>query len=95
MTDDVRAYPGDDPTWGHVDMTGYRVRAVDGDVGTVVSSIPSEGPPCIIVRTGPPLIGRRVVLPVTAIERVDSDDEVVHLGHTREQVQASPDAPTD
>jgi hypothetical protein len=93
MADDERAYPGDTPTWGHVDLTGYRVEAVDGRVGTVVSSIPDEGPPCIVVRLGPPVIGRRVVLPVASIERVDNDDETVHLGHTRDQVEASPEAP--
>jgi hypothetical protein len=92
MADDTRAYPGDDPTWGHVDLTGYRVMAVDGHVGTVTSSIPDTGPPCIVVRLGPPVIGRRVVLPVAAIERVDNDEETVHLGHTRDQVEAAPEA---
>lgn len=94
MADDTRAYPGDDPKWGHVDMSGYRVRAVDGDVGTVTSSITAEGAPGITVRIGPPVVGRYVFLPVSAIERVDSDAETVHLGHTRDQVEGMPDAPS-
>jgi len=53
MTSDMWLFPGDDPMWGHVDMTGYKVVAVDGDVGTVESSLPKAGAACIVVKSAP------------------------------------------
>jgi hypothetical protein len=91
MTSDMWVYPGDDPTWGHVDMTGYKVVAVDGEIGTVESSIPRAGSACIVVNTGPWILGKSVMLPAGIIERVDSDAEKIHVARTREQVKRAPE----
>lgn len=92
MTDDTSPYPGDSPAWGHLDLTGFGVEGVDGHVGKVEEVRPGADPPTLVIRTGPPVIGRRVVMPMAMIERVDNDDQTVHLAHTRDQVETSPDA---
>jgi hypothetical protein len=92
MADD-QAYPGDTPTWGHVDLTGYTVEGVDGEVGTVTESVHELDDRAVItVRIGLPLVGREVVLPVALIEQVDNDDRRIRLAHTRAQVEQAPDA---
>ena len=90
MTRDMWVYPGDDPMWGHVDLSGYTVVAVDGEIGTVESSIPKSGAAYIVVSTGPWILGKSVMLPAGIIERVDSDEERIHVARTKEQVKNAP-----
>jgi hypothetical protein len=87
------AYPGDTPNWGHVDLTGYTVEGVDGEVGTVTETVHDlDARSVITVRIGVPVVGRQVVLPVALIEGVDNDRRTIRLAHTRAQVEQAPDA---
>jgi hypothetical protein len=72
-------------------MTGYKVVAVDGEIGTVESSIPKAGAAFIVVNTGPWIVGKSVMLPAGIIERVDSDAEKIHVARTRDQVKSAPE----
>ncbi|TWJ25312.1 PRC-barrel domain containing protein [Micromonospora endolithica] len=73
-----------------VDLVGYRVEAVDGGIGTVDGASDDAGAQWLVVDTGPWIFGRKVLLPVGTVERVDHLDRTVHLDRTREQVKESP-----
>ena len=73
-----------------VDLVGYRVEAVDGGIGAVDEASDDAGAQWLVVDTGPWIFGRKVLLPVGTVARVDHLDRTVHLDRTREQVKDSP-----
>ncbi len=76
---------------GEIDLAGYRVEATDGRVGTVSEAGAETGARWLVVDTGPWILGRTVLLPVGAVERVDHLDRVVHVDRTREHIKGSPE----
>lgn len=76
-------------------LIGYDVEAVDGTIGSIDKAnaeVPSD---CLLVDTGPWIFGRKVVLPVGTVERVDHDARKVHVDRTKEQVKDSPEYDPD
>ncbi|MFC0506220.1 PRC-barrel domain containing protein [Micromonospora costi] len=73
-----------------IDLTGYRVAAVDGRIGAVDRASDEADPRYLVVDTGPWILGRTVLLPVGTIERVDHLARTVHVDRTRQQVKDSP-----
>ncbi|MFJ3666996.1 PRC-barrel domain containing protein [Streptomyces sp. NPDC090106] len=81
------------PTAGHTpdnDLTGYHVRAVDGDVGRIGARSADLGPHHAVVRTGLPLLGKDVVLPAEAVSDIDHAARTIHLRWSRDEVKAAP-----
>ncbi|MFG2101316.1 PRC-barrel domain-containing protein [Micromonospora echinaurantiaca] len=73
-----------------IDLTGYRVEATDGRIGSVDEASGDTDARWLVVDTGPWILGRKVLLPVGTVARVDHLDRTVHVDRTREQVKASP-----
>lgn len=73
-----------------VDLVGYRVEAVDGRIGSVDEASGDTDDRWLVVDTGPWIFGRKVLLPVGTVTRVDHLDRTVHVDRTREQVKESP-----
>ena len=73
------------------DLTGFKVHAVDGDIGKVDGATRDVGAGYVVVDTGPWIFGRKVMLPAGTIERVDWDDESVHVDRTKDQIKDSPE----
>ena len=73
-----------------VDLVGYRVEATDGRVGSIDRASDEAGARWLVVDTGPWIFGRKVLLPVGTIARVDHLDRTVHVDRTREQIRESP-----
>ncbi|SCL15201.1 hypothetical protein GA0070624_0649 [Micromonospora rhizosphaerae] len=71
-----------------IDLTGYRVEATDGRIGSVDEA--SADARYLVVDTGPWIFGRKVLLPVGTVARVDHLDRMVHVDRTRDQVKNSP-----
>jgi hypothetical protein len=72
------------------ELRGYKVEAVDGHVGKVDKGTPSPASGYFVVSTGH-IIGRKVVLPLSAIEQVDDEEHTVHLAISEEEVKAAPE----
>jgi hypothetical protein len=75
-------------------VTGYRIRATDGDIGHVEDFLLDDE--CwairyLVVRTGHWLSGREVLLAPAWIERVDWHHSEVHVTVTRAQLEKSPE----
>ncbi|MER5338283.1 PRC-barrel domain-containing protein [Micromonospora sp. NPDC002717] len=73
-----------------VDLVGYRVEATDGRIGSVDAASDDTDARWLVVDTGPWIFGRKVLLPVGTVTRVDHLDRTVHVDRTREQVKESP-----
>ncbi|MFD6528903.1 PRC-barrel domain containing protein [Streptomyces sp. NBC_01335] len=82
------------PASGHIsgtDLTGFAVEAVDGHVGKVDKHSDEVGSAHLLVDTGVWIFGREVLLPAGAVSRIDTEERVVHVDLTKEQIKDSPE----
>lgn len=77
------------PTAG-LDLVGYRVEATDGHIGKVDEATYDVGTSYLVVDTGPWIFGKRVMLPAGTVERVEVDEQKVHVDLTKDQIKNSP-----
>ena len=80
-----------DESWSGADLSGFGVEAVDGSIGKIDNASNDVGASRIVVDTGPWIFGKKVMLPAGVIERVDFDDEKVHLSRTKDQIKDAPE----
>jgi PRC-barrel domain len=86
------------PTSGYTegtDLTGYKIAAVDGDIGKVDDATDESGSAGLVVDTGPWIFGRKVLLPAGVIERVDPDEKKVYVDRTKDQIKDAPEFDPD
>jgi hypothetical protein len=74
-----------------VDLTGFKVEASDGEIGTVDEATREGRSGYLIVDTGPWIFGKRVMLPGGVIRDVDLDAETVFVDRTREEIKNAPE----
>ena len=77
------------------DVTGYKIAAVDGDIGKVDEATNESGAAGLVVDTGPWIFGRKVLLPPGVVERVDHDDQKVYVDRSKEQIKDAPEFDPD
>lgn len=80
-----------DATGRQSDLIGFGVEATDGSIGKVDAATDEVGSSYLVVDTGPWIFGRKVVLPGGIVERVDWDDETIHVGRTKDEIKDSPE----
>jgi hypothetical protein len=78
-------------TGDEVDLIGYPVAAVDGDIGHVDEATYEVGSSYLVVDTGPWIFGRKVLLPAGVVERIDTVEHKVYLDRTKDQIKAAPE----
>jgi hypothetical protein len=89
---DLWTYSGDVRTTGSgLDLSGYKVEAVDGSIGKVDEASSDVGASYIVVDTGKWILGKKVMLPAGVIDRVDADDEKVYVTRTKDQIKNAPE----
>jgi hypothetical protein len=81
--------PGLDPTT--VDLTGFKVEALDGGIGKVDEASHAVGGSFIVVDTGPWIFGKKVLLPAGVIRDVDLDTEMIAVDLTKDEIKDSPE----
>ena len=74
-----------------MDLTGFTVEAIDGKIGKVDEGTQEVGGSYLVVDTGPWIFGKKVLLPAGVVERIDSDEEKVHVAMTKDQIKDSPE----
>jgi hypothetical protein len=93
MSNQIWSYP---ETVGRLDVTGFRVEAVDGEIGKVdETSHNVEGAGYIVVDTGTWIFGKKVLLPAGVIDRVDREDEAVFVNRTKDEIEGAPEFDKD
>jgi hypothetical protein len=80
----------DDPTWAEIDLVGYDVEAVDGEIGKIEWAIEGIGTRYLVVDTRPWVFGKKVMLPAGIVERVDVTNKRVHVGQTKNVIKRAP-----
>ena len=73
-----------------MDVTGFKVEAVDGSIGKIDEATYEVGSSQLVVDTGPWIFGKKVVLPAGIVDRIDRDDETVYVNRTKDQIKNSP-----
>jgi hypothetical protein len=78
-----------------MDLTGFKVEAVDGGIGKVDEASDQVGSSYVVVDTGPWIFGKKVLLPAGAVERIDAEDEKVFVDRTKDEIKAAPEFDPD
>src|SRR4029079_8073144 len=78
-------------TVSEIDLSDFHVEAVDGEIGKVDPETHEVGGDAIIVDTGPLIFGRKVLLPVGTIERVDIDEQRIYVDRTKDEIKHAPE----
>ena len=74
-----------------VDLSDYHVEAEDDEIGKVDPATFEAGTDAIIVDTGPLVFGRKIMIPVGAIERIDTEDKRVYVDRTKDELRDAPE----
>jgi hypothetical protein len=77
------------------DLEGLDVQATDGSIGSVDEATNEVGASYIVVDTGLWIFGKKVMLPASAIRRIDLDNRNVEVRLTKEQIKNSPEFDED
>ena len=81
----------DDPSWDEIDLVGYDVEALDGEIGRIAEVGREIGTRYLVVDTGPWIFGKKVMLPAGLVERVDLSNKRVHVGRARDVIKRAPE----
>jgi hypothetical protein len=92
MSEDLWTYPA---SVGRLDVTGYDVEAVDGDVGSVDETSLDAGTSYLVVDTGRWIFGKKILIPAGMVERVDRDEEKVYVARTKDELAQAPEFDQD
>ena len=82
-------YP--DPSWPTMDLGGFSVEATDGGIGKVDETTHEIGSGSLIVDTGPWIFGKKVMLPVGVISRIDPEGQRIWVNLTKDEIQNAPE----
>ncbi|WP_433089281.1 PRC-barrel domain-containing protein [Dactylosporangium sp. CA-052675] len=74
-----------------LDLSGYRVEAVDGHIGSIDRASYEVGNSWVVVDTGPWIFGRKVLLPAGTVRNVDHAERKVYVDRTKDQIKRSPE----
>ena len=75
----------------NVDLSGFKVEALDGSIGKVDEATYEAGGSFVVVDTGPWIFGKKVMLPAGVIRDIDLDMETVFLNRTKDQIKNAPE----
>ena len=76
-----------DEALARIDVRGFKVRARDAEIGTVVQGIESASGGYLVIDPGVSMpLGKQLLLPAGLVEKVDIDRRRVVVGADRKQV---------
>ena len=74
-----------------VDLSGFKVEALDGSIGKVDEATHEAAGSFVVVDTGPWIFGKKVMLPAGVIRDIDLDTESVFVNRTKDQIKNAPE----
>lgn len=80
-----------DPMWANTDISGYKVEALDGEIGKVDHATMEMDKSYLVANVGSWLIGKKVMLPAGVVSRIDQEDKRVFVNRTKEQIKNAPE----
>ncbi|MFF5428138.1 MULTISPECIES: PRC-barrel domain-containing protein [unclassified Streptomyces] len=91
MTEHVWSYRPAAGRPAGTDLTGFKVEATDGAIGKVDKHSDEAGDAYLVVDTGLWIFGKEVLLPASAVVRVDPEERTIHVDRTKEQIKDAPE----
>jgi hypothetical protein len=76
-------------------LVGYKIEAIDGDIGKIDQANTEIGAQSIVVDTGPWIFGQKVMLPAGIIQRVDHAEQRVWVNATKDRIKNAPEYSPD
>jgi hypothetical protein len=77
--------------WTTTDLTGFKVEALDGEIGSVDEENNDIGSSFLVIDTGPWIFGKKVLLPAGVIDRVDLEDRHLFVNRTKDEIHNAPE----
>lgn len=74
-----------------VALIGFDVEAADGHIGKVDETTAESDATSLVVDTGFWIFGKKRLIPVGVIERIDAENQTVYISMTKDQVKDAPD----
>jgi hypothetical protein len=81
----------DDVGSDRADLDGMTVEAVDGSVGSVKDVIDDVDGAYLLIDTGPPILGKTVLLPAGLVKAIDVDNESLAVDRTKDEIKGAPE----
>lgn len=78
-------------TFEAADLVGYDVEAADGHIGKIDKASERTDRQHLVVDTGFWIFGKKRMIPVGLVSRVDNDDKRVFISMSKDQVKSAPD----
>src|SRR5436305_7994983 len=75
----------------NVDLSGFKVEALDGSIGKVDEATYETGDSFVVVDTGPWIFGKKVMLPAGVIRDIDLDTETIFVNLTKDEIKNAPE----
>jgi hypothetical protein len=73
-----------------LDVTGYKVEAVDGTFGKVDEASDDVDGSHLVIVTGPWILGPKVLLPTEAVDLVDDEAERIYVSLSTDEIRDLP-----
>src|SRR5688500_19400662 len=80
-----------DQGWLATDITGYKLEALDGEIGKVDKATNEIGGSYLIADTGPWIFGRKVMVPAGVVSGVDHQNKHIFVERTKDQIKNAPE----
>ncbi len=80
-----------DQSWMGSDLTGYKIDAIDGEIGKVDEATSEVSGSYLVVDTGPWIFGRKVMLPAGVVSGVDHQNKRVFVERMKEHIERAPE----
>jgi hypothetical protein len=75
----------------NIDLTGFKVEAMDGDIGKVDEATNDVGSSFIVVDTGPWIFGKKVMIPAGVVRDLDPDTETIFVNRSKDEIKDAPE----
>ena len=79
-----------DPSWAERDLRGFEVEARDGKIGSVDEGS-APGADHLVVDTGAWIFGKKVVLPVGLVEKINFEEHRLLVSRSKDEIKDAPD----
>jgi hypothetical protein len=74
-----------------VDLSGFKVEALDGSIGSIDESTYGTERSYLVVDTGPWIFGKKVMLPAGVVRGIDETEERVYVNRTKDEIKNAPE----
>ncbi|MFB7277350.1 PRC-barrel domain-containing protein [Streptomyces hydrogenans] len=91
MTDHLWSYSTESGHLAGTDLIGWKVEASDGHIGKVDKHSDEVDDSYLVVDTGVWIFGKEVLIPASAVHRIDLEEHVLYLALSKEQVKNAPE----